>query len=105
MRLEEARIEEHSRIYAIGDIHGCLGQLEDLIGKIQLDLEGFPIKQHKLVFLGDYVDRGPHSKEVIEYLIKLRNSELVCEMLLGNHDERLASFVRHPEIVAEAFLR
>jgi serine/threonine protein phosphatase 1 len=67
------------RTIAIGDIHGCLPALEALLGAIQ------PGTDDTLVLLGDYVDRGPQSREVIERLMQLREH---CRLvpLLGNHD-------------------
>ena len=48
---------------AVGDIHGCLAPLQALIGELPADEE--------LVFLGDYIDRGPHSSGVVRYLQQL----------------------------------
>jgi len=55
------------RIYVIGDIHGCYDRLIALMNKINIDLDS-----ESLVFLGDYIDRGPDSFEVVEYLINLK---------------------------------
>lgn len=67
------------RTIAIGDIHGCSKALDGLIEEIK------PTEQDRLIFLGDYVDRGPDSKGVIERLIDLRKRcETIC--LLGNHE-------------------
>ena len=52
------------KIFAIGDIHGCAQELSDLIAKLPLD------DNSKIVFLGDYIDRGPDSRNVIEQIIK-----------------------------------
>lgn len=71
---------------AIGDIHGCLTPLEALIDKLQ------PTAQETLVFLGDYVDRGPNSKGVIDYLLKLRN-EVNCIFLMGNHEVMMLEYL------------
>ncbi len=66
-------------IYAIGDIHGCLTALEKLIKKI-------PLKSgDELLFLGDYVDKGPKSKEVVDYLLKNKKSN--WRFLRGNHEQ------------------
>ncbi len=76
------------REYVVGDIHGCLNELEYLIGALPLKSED------QLVFLGDYVDRGPDSKGVISYLIELRSKakfELV--LLKGNHEDMLLSYI------------
>ncbi len=62
---------------AIGDIHGCLNPLRELIALLPPDEE--------LVFLGDYVDRGPQSAQVIAYVETLRD-ERPCRLLMGNHE-------------------
>ena len=70
------------RLIAIGDIHGCLRPLEGLLAAIA------PTPQDTLVLLGDYVDRGPDSRGVVQLLLELsQRLSLVC--LLGNHEEML----------------
>jgi serine/threonine protein phosphatase 1 len=77
-------------IYAIGDIHGRLDALERLMEKIQPDLE-----QDRLVFMGDYIDRGPRSKGVVDYVLGLKNSappeQVIC--LKGNHEAMFLDFL------------
>jgi serine/threonine protein phosphatase 1 len=73
------------RTYAIGDIHGCLNKLQYLIKRCQRDAGKRPAK---FVFLGDYIDRGPDSRGVIEFLVDLQSQQpdlTVC--LAGNHEE------------------
>lgn len=76
-----------SKTYAIGDVHGCLDQLQRLVELCERDAgEG----RSKLVFLGDYIDRGPDSRGVIEFLIDLQKwspDEIIC--LRGNHEDML----------------
>ena len=71
-----------SRIVAIGDIHGCLTALDKLLSGIQLQPTDL------LVTLGDYIDRGPNSKGVLDRLIALQST---CRLvsILGNHEEML----------------
>ncbi len=65
----------------IGDIHGCLEELENIVTQARR-------RTPRLVFLGDYVNRGRKSREVIDYLIRLRqSSEVSCIFILGNHDQ------------------
>lgn len=65
----------------IGDIHGCLEELEEVVEHVRS-------RTRHLVFLGDYVNRGLRSREVVEYLILLNSSnDIECTFLLGNHDE------------------
>src|SRR5687768_7982782 len=57
-----------ARAYAVGDVHGCLVQLNRLIARIEADLDERPVKEAFLVFVGDLIDRGPDSAGVIERL-------------------------------------
>ena len=67
------------RRYVIGDIHGCAKALRSMIEAIE------PQAGDELVFLGDYIDRGPNSRDVIEQLIELQSRcRVVC--LRGNHE-------------------
>lgn len=69
------------RLFAIGDIHGCFDSLKELIEtKIKLT------KNDKLVLLGDYIDRGNMSKEVVDYIIDLIQKGFDIITLLGNHE-------------------
>jgi serine/threonine protein phosphatase 1 len=85
-------------IFAIGDIHGCFQQLKDLLKKIP-----FNSQQDQLVFLGDYIDRGEHSFDVIRFLIQLKKRLPKTVFLRGNHEAMLESFMagenRHAYIV------
>ncbi len=79
-------LTEHKRIIAVGDIHGCLYSLQRLLEKLELQ------KTDQLVFLGDYIDRGKHSKGVIDYLLKLRE-RYDCFYLMGNHERMFLDFL------------
>ena len=70
-----------NKIFAIGDIHGCLGKLKELMNKIEIDRNNDTV-----VFIGDYIDRGKSSKEVVDYVIRLQDEykNIIC--LLGNHE-------------------
>ncbi len=69
------------RILAVGDIHGCLDKLEKLMGVIKWRPD-----EDTLIFIGDYVDRGPDSSGVIEYILdmKKKSDNVIC--LMGNHE-------------------
>ncbi|MEA2103199.1 MAG: metallophosphoesterase family protein [Candidatus Cloacimonadota bacterium] len=75
-----------SRLIAIGDIHGQMKMLETLMRKIQ------PRADDKFIFLGDYIDRGFSSKQVIEYLLHFRN-KFDCVFIKGNHEDMLLDFL------------
>ena len=76
------------RCYVIGDIHGCVRELACLI-------ENLPLKpQDKLVFLGDYIDRGPDSRGVVSYLLELQEERSYDPVFLkGNHEDMLLSYL------------
>lgn len=77
--------------YAIGDIHGRLDLLDNLLESIFEDSHG---KNFQIVFLGDYVDRGPQSRDVIDRLISLKEQyPQTVIILLGNHDRTLLELV------------
>ena len=76
------------RLYAVGDIHGRLDLLDDLVARIEDDLRARPAADAALVFLGDLIDRGPDSAGVIERVRTLAFPGKVVT-LLGNHEEML----------------
>ncbi len=86
------------RIYCIGDIHGCNQLLIDLIKKIKIDSIGFS-GQIMIIYLGDYIDRGNHSKEVIETLISTPIAENIEHIYLrGNHEQTLLDFIQEDSV-------
>ena len=101
--LGESGTPDNTRIYAIGDVHGHVDLLEKLYQKITADLNQSPVPQYKIVFLGDYIDRGPDSAGCVEYLINLTdgNKDVVC--LKGNHEDKLEKFLRNPLSTADSF--
>jgi serine/threonine protein phosphatase 1 len=77
------------RLYAVGDIHGRLDLLDDLLVRIADDIEARPIASVAMVFLGDLIDRGPDSAGVIERLRSLTGFPGRAVLLMGNHEEIL----------------
>jgi len=71
------------RLIAIGDIHGMDRQLENLLDRVQ------PGSDDRLVFLGDYIDRGPDSRRVLERLMDLAEKRPDAIFLRGNHEQML----------------
>lgn len=76
------------RIFAIGDIHGCYDPLVRLLGRIPIDWS-----RDRLVFMGDYIDRGPKSFEVVQHLIELQERQPGTVFLKGNHEQMLADYL------------
>ncbi len=76
-------------LYAVGDIHGQLSMLEDALGWIERD--GGP--DAKIVFMGDYTDRGPNSRGVLDLLIAGRDAGRNWTFLKGNHDRMFTWFL------------
>ncbi|MEO7278197.1 MAG: metallophosphoesterase family protein [Sphingomicrobium sp.] len=77
------------RAYAIGDIHGRLDLLDQLLEAIEKDLARRPVRRVMLVFVGDLIDRGPASAQVVERLRTYRHRHVRTVFLLGNHEEVL----------------
>lgn len=88
-------------IYAIGDVHGHLSLLEKLLDKIDSDAQSLPEgTKPVLVFLGDYIDRGLQSKQVIDLLIGGRLDDYETVFIAGNHEEALLNFASEPSFGA-----
>ena len=84
-----------TRIYAVGDIHGRADLLIETTARIDDDIRRRPIARTVEIYLGDYIDRGPDSKTVIDLLAtRLVENRAVC--LRGNHEALLADFLRDP---------
>ncbi len=82
-------IASPNKIFAVGDIHGCLDKLEILLSKISIDWD-----RDLMVFLGDYVDRGPNARGVMELLIEMkrdRSERLI--FLKGNHEWMFSQYL------------
>ncbi len=79
------------RLFVIGDVHGCLDDLKIMVDYIYK--KALFNENDALIFIGDYVDRGPDSKGVIEYLISLKKESQQVYFLKGNHEDMLLSFM------------
>jgi serine/threonine protein phosphatase 1 len=71
----------HGRVFVIGDIHGCLDMLDRLMDKIDWQPD-----RDRLIFLGDYIDRGQDSRGVVDYVVGLTRCSPHVECLIGNHE-------------------
>lgn len=81
-------------VYAIGDVHGRCDLLKNLIEQIEEDSQSLPEGTKRvLVFLGDYIDRGLQSKDVIDFLLSERIQAFERVFLMGNHEEALLRFL------------
>lgn len=85
------------RIYAVGDIHGRLDLLGELLSRIDADLALRPAVRPIFVFLGDYIDRGPRSRETIDRLIEHRGTN-ECVFLKGNHEQIAIKCLTDPSL-------
>jgi serine/threonine protein phosphatase 1 len=80
------------RLYAVGDIHGRLDLLDILLELIGRDAASARERKVIRLFVGDYVDRGPHSSAVVARLLQLQREEGDCVFLRGNHDQMMLEF-------------
>ena len=93
------RVPEGIRIYAIGDIHGRLDLLDEALARVDADISMRPASNAIRVFLGDYIDRGPDSKGVLDRLINYCVAQsTVC--LMGNHEVFLREFLKNPDTLS-----
>ena len=92
----DAPLQTKGRVYAIGDIHGRLDLLQEIIDKIlqdSADYTGVP----EVVFLGDLIDRGERSREVIELVMAMEEwPETSVHVVMGNHEEMMLDFLVDP---------
>ena len=75
------------RAYVIGDVHGCLDQLDRLLARIEREIDERPKKRTSIVFLGDLIDRGPASAQVVERLRTYAFRDVATHFVMGNHEE------------------
>ena len=93
------RVPAGTVVWAIGDIHGRHDLLRPLVEAIRADLRATDAQKKVVIFLGDYVDRGPDSREVIRYLAALPAGDGVeWRFLKGNHEETMVKFLDDPMV-------
>jgi hypothetical protein len=85
------------RLWVIGDIHGMFDPLNRLLRRVRLVQHERPAAQTTIIFLGDYIDYGPSSRQVLDALIALR-TDFECVFLAGNHEDLLQQFIRKDEL-------
>lgn len=98
LKLSAPTVPKETIVYAIGDVHGCLDALDALHTKILRDAETSGCTRKIAVYLGDYVDRGPASKQVIDRLIEQPLDGFETIHLMGNHEAMMIDFLADPEI-------
>jgi serine/threonine protein phosphatase 1 len=92
------RIPDGLRFYVVADIHGHGAALADVLARIDDDIAEHPEQRAFQIFLGDYIDRGPGSRQVLDRLIaRARTHEIL--MLKGNHEALFLSFFENPSVL------
>jgi len=100
LRKAQPRVPSGVRIYAIGDIHGRADVLAELFMRIDRDLLARPTARSIEIFLGDYIDRGPHSQRVLALLIA-RQRQHSAVFLKGNHEACACQFLIDSSILSD----
>ena len=85
-------MKNYTQVFAIGDIHGCKDLLDKIHSKI-LKASKHTKGKKLLIYLGDYIDRGPNIKETIQTLIDFNPPNFKKVFLLGNHEQMLLEFI------------
>ncbi len=94
------RSSPENRIFAIGDIHGCHKKLNSLIERLPIDPD-----TDFLIFLGDYINRGPGTREVIDSLLQIALKVRNTVFLMGNHEHSLMEYSRTGDLECLRTLR
>lgn len=87
-----------ARTFVIGDIHGCVEEVDRLLDALALGAAD------TLVFLGDYIDRGPSPRAVIDRMLRLQHEGPRCVFLKGNHEDMFLAYIGEHGAYGEAFL-
>jgi serine/threonine protein phosphatase 1 len=96
-RRPKPRLSPGIRIYAIGDVHGRADLLKRVLAKIDVDAREHPDRRCLTILLGDYVDRGPDSRGVIDLLVaRSRTHEVIP--LMGNHEAMMLRFLQNSSL-------
>jgi len=94
------RLPDGMRIYAIGDVHGRVDLLDAAFARIDANLTRSAPDRVVHILLGDYVDRGPSSREVLDRLVeRARAHHMIC--LKGNHESYLVEFLHDPSVLGD----
>ncbi|HWI87385.1 MAG TPA: metallophosphoesterase family protein [Sphingomonas sp.] len=92
-----AAIPAGQRVYAIGDIHGRFDLLQDVLALIDHDSATRGPAETHVVMLGDLIDRGPQSREIVDLFLKVPSAPARFHFIMGNHEEMLLKLLDDPE--------
>ncbi len=92
-----ASLPAGQRVYAVGDVHGRFDLLHQLIARIEEDNAGRPTSAVYVVLLGDLINRGPQSREVIDFFLKGAPAFAEWHFIMGNHEEMLLRLIDQPD--------
>ena len=81
------------KLFAVGDIHGCYAMLLELMERLP-----YHDASDRMIFMGDYIDRGEHSREVVDYLVAFKKKHPQTVFLLGNHEQMLLDYLDGSDI-------
>jgi len=76
------------KTFIVGDVHGCLEMLERLIDKLEWNPSS-----DRLIFVGDYIDRGENPKGVVDFVLRLKEDSPLVECLIGNHEQMFLDYL------------
>lgn len=102
---EQPRAPRGYRAYAVGDVHGRLDLLNQLLALIEQDVERSPARKSLLIFLGDLIDRGPDSRGVVERLRTYSHDRLQMHLIAGNHEEVLLRLLAGERGILDGWLK
>lgn len=98
-------VPDGQRIYAVGDIHGRIDLLEELLEKMEQDARARSASDVTVIFLGDLIDRGPASAQVVQHLLDLSRRHSGLRFLMGNHEEVFLKAMAGEKGAMDFFLR
>lgn len=94
-------IPSGGRVYVVGDIHGCIDELRTLLDFISANLSSADV----MVFVGDYIDRGPASAQVVEHLLTFKKAFPSTVFLKGNHEAMLLEYLSGSRSIDHPYLK
>ncbi len=91
---------QEEKIFAVGDIHGCHKQLVTLLTRLPLNKD-----RDTIIFLGDYINRGPDTRKVLDTLVEIQHTYAHPVFLKGNHEQALLAYADTGDVEIVPFLR